>query len=174
MKQILALVLILFLAGCAAQTPPAQPAAQTQPEATAAPVAQATAEPTAAPQPVATAAPVEEEFAPGPMTAKDPIILKQGNFHKVVHSTSGKVQIIRSPGGAMTVNLIGFDTTPGPGLALVLHSGNVQNGYVVSSLTSASGNYPYNLPANFDVRPYTRAAIYNKKYNVIYGEADLT
>jgi len=173
-KQLIAILFILFLAGCAAQMPAAQPAAQTQPTATAAPAAQATTVPTAAPQPVATAAPTEEEFAPGPMTAKDPIILKQGNFHKVVHPTSGRVQIIRSPGGAMTVNLIGFDTTPGPGLALVLHSGNVQSGYVVSSLTSATGNYPYNLPASHDVRAYTRAAIYNKKYNVIYGEADLT
>lgn len=69
-------------------------------------------------------------------------------------------------------NLCGFDTTPGPGLSVVLHSGDVQNGFVVGSLISASGNYPY-PPYDLDVGRYTTVAIYKKKYNVIYGEADL-
>ncbi len=73
----------------------------------------------------------------------------------------------------MTLNLMGFDTTPGPGLSIVLHSGSVEDGFVVNTLTSASGNYPYSLPKNLDASPYTRVAIYNQKYNVIYGEADL-
>lgn len=108
------------------------------------------------------------------MTAQDPKILKQGYFHKVVHPTDGRVQIVRAPGGAMTLNLQGFDTWPGPGLTVVLHSGDVRNGFEVGSLISASGNYPYNLPNNLDVSGYTRVSIYNKKYNVIYGQADIS
>jgi len=107
------------------------------------------------------------------MTAQDPKILKQGYLHKVVHPTSGRVQIVRAPGGAMTLNLQGFDTRPGPGLTVVLHSGDVKSGFEVGNLISASGNYPYNLPNNLDVSGYTRVAIYNKKYNVIYGEANI-
>lgn len=176
MKNIIALLLIFVLAGCAAQAPP-QPAAETVP------IAQPAAEPMAvvAPPPQQTETPApqpapvpEVETAPGPLTAKDPVILKQGYFHKVVHPTDGRVQIVRAPGGAMTLNLYGFDTTPGPGLTVVLHSGDVKTGYEVGTLISASGNYPYNLPNNLDVRPYTYAAIYNKKYNVIYGEAEIS
>jgi hypothetical protein len=168
------LLLFLFLAGCAARQPPAQPVLATEP----APVmTEPTPDPVAT-QPVAETAPAVPEpvpaATPGPTTATDPVILKQGNFKKVVHETSGRVQIIRAPGGAMTLNMIGFDTMPGPGLMIVLHSGNVQAGFEVSSLTSASGNYPYNLPKDFDASKYSRVSIYNKKYNVIYGEATLS
>ncbi len=100
-------------------------------------------------------------------------MLKQGYFHKVVHPTDGRAQIIRAPSGELTLNLQGFDTTPGPGLTVVLHSGDVQNGFVVGTLISATGNYPYDLPKSLDASSFTRVAIYNKKYNVIYGEAEL-
>lgn len=105
--------------------------------------------------------------------AKDPIMLKQGSFHKVVHPTDGIVRIYQQPDGDKTLNFLGFDTVPGPGLTIVLHSGDVKDGFVVSTLTSASGNYPYNLPKSLEVNAYTHVAIYNAKYNVIYGEADL-
>ena len=81
---------------------------------------------------------------------------------------------MQSPLGKKVLNMIGFDTTPGPGLTIVLHSGNVQNGFVVGSLTASSGNYPYDLPDDLNVSPYTKVSIYNKKYNVIYGEAELS
>lgn len=172
MKQLIAILFILFLAGCAAQQPPAQPVLTTEP----APVVTQPVPAPATTQPVVEAAPAAPTPAatPGPTTATDPVILKQGYFKKVVHPTSGRVQIVRAPGGAMTLNMLGFDTTPGPGLTIVLHSGNVQTGFEVSTLTSASGNYPYNLPKDFDASKYSRASIYNKKYNVIYGEATLS
>ena len=174
MKQFIAIVFILFLAGCAqVQQPPAQPVLTTEP----APVATVPTSAPATTQPVVEAAPAAAPTpaaTPGPTTATDPVILKQGYFKKVVHPTSGRVQIVRAPGGAMTLNMLGFDTTPGPGLTIVLHSGNVQTGFEVSTLTSASGNYPYNLPKDFDASKYSRASIYNKKYNVIYGEATLS
>ena len=100
-------------------------------------------------------------------------MLKQGYLHKVVHPTNGLAQIVKSPEGKLALNLRGFDTTPGPGLTVVLHSGDVANGFFAGSLISASGNYPYMLPNNFDPSLYTKVSVYNKKYNVIYGEADL-
>ncbi len=174
MKQIIAIIMILFLAGCAAQQAP-QPAPATQPTAEPTPPAIA---PTVAPQPATTPEPVietapAEETLPGPTTATSPTTLKQGYFHKVTHDTNGRVTIDLIPGGEKLLNLMGFDTTPGPGLTVVLHSGNVKEGLVVGSLISASGNYPYDLPKNMDVNKYTHVAIYNAKYNVIYGEAEL-
>jgi hypothetical protein len=172
MRTIIALLLILLLAGCAApQAPPAEPAVTVtpaqQPEPAPAPVAE--------PAPVVETAPAPpaQETLPGPTTGRDPIILKQGYFKKVVHPTSGKVTIYLLPSGEKILEMMGFDTTPGPGLAVVLHSGDVKNGFAVGSLQAAQGNYPYDLPKDLDVSKYTRVAIYNKKYNVIYGQAEL-
>jgi hypothetical protein len=168
MKTVIALLIVLMLAGCAApQAPPeVQPAVEPTPAPAPAP------EPSPAPAPEPQAAP-EAETLPGPTTATSPVTLKQGFFHKVVHPTDGRVAIDLLPSGEKILNLFGFDTTPGPGLIVVLHSGQVKDGFVVGTLISASGNYPYDLPKDLDVSKYTRVAIYNKKYNVIYGEAEL-
>ncbi len=113
------------------------------------------------------------QVSPGPTTALEPTVLKQGYFHKVVHETNGNVQIVRALGGALSLNLRGFDTEPGPGLTVVLHNGDPADGYIVGTLISHTGNYPYSLPNDFDVNKYSKVAIYNKKYNVVWGEADL-
>ena len=111
--------------------------------------------------------------APGPTTAKDPLVLKQGQFHGVTHTTSGTVKVYLSPMGKKVLGLFGFFTTPGPGLTIVMHNGDPANGLAVSTLTASSGNYPYDLPNDFDATKYSQVSIYNKKYNVIYGTADL-
>jgi hypothetical protein len=110
---------------------------------------------------------------PGPTTATEPGILKYGDFKSVVHTTHGRVQIVRVPGGGLSVNLLGLYTDAGPGLTIVLHSGDPATGLTVSTLTSNTGSYSYRIPANTDLRKYTKLSIYNKKYNVIWGEADL-
>ena len=174
MRQVIALLFVLFLAACAAPVPEeisVEPIAEPEPVET-------VPEPTPVPPPpaVVEAAPEPEpEFlgSPGPTTATDPVVLKQGYFKKVTHKTSGLAQIIRSPLGKMMINLRGFDTVPGPGLTVVLHSGDPANGYEVGRLISASGNYPYDLDDDLDVSPYTKVSIYSKKYNVVYGEAEL-
>ncbi|MEM4247334.1 MAG: DM13 domain-containing protein [Candidatus Woesearchaeota archaeon] len=182
MKQIITFFIVIFLMGCTAQQtqPAAQPAPATLPAEPAPvtiptrPVQPTPAEPAQSPYEVMqeVSAP-SGVIAPGPTNVPEPAILKQGYFHKVVHETNGRVQVSRALGGALSLNFIGFDTTPGPGLSVVLHSGDVKNGYVVGNLISHTGNYPYPLPNNLDVNKYTKVAIYNKKYNVIYGEADL-
>jgi hypothetical protein len=110
---------------------------------------------------------------PGPTTATDPGIIKQGDFKSMVHTTHGRAQIVRVPGGALSLNLLGFFTDAGPGLTIVLHSGDPATGLTVSTLTSNTGSYSYSLPGNIDLSKYTKVSIYNKKYNVIYGEASL-
>ncbi len=189
MKKIIALILVIFLIGC---QPAAQPAAAPQAQ----PATPAVQTPPATPAPVApeiTPGPVQEPtgpaqspyevmqevstssgtVAPGPTTATDPVVLKQGYFQKVVHPTNGLAQIIMAPGGILSLNLRGFDTMPGPGLTLVLHTGDPATGFVVGTLVSHTGNYPYNIPKDTDVSKYTKVSVYNKKYNVIYGTADL-
>lgn len=91
----------------------------------------------------------------------------------MVHTTHGRAQIVRVPGGALSLNLLGFFTDAGPGLTIVLHSGDPATGLTVSTLTSNTGSYSYSLPGNIDLSKYTKVSIYNKKYNVIYGEASL-
>jgi len=178
MKKLIALLFILLLAGCAAlRGEPAAPPSRAVP-AVPAPVQEPAPAPAVepAPAPVVETAPTpapKQETLPGPTTGRDPILLKQGTFKKVVHPTSGLARIYLLPNGEKIIELFGFDTTPGPGLAVVLHSGDVKNGYVVGSLIATQGNYPYDLPKSLDVSPYTRVAIYNKKYNVVYGEAEL-
>lgn len=187
MKQMITLLILIFLMGCTAQqaqqatprqdttTPPEQsplqapPPQETPPAATTLPAGPAQS-PYEIMREVSAAS---GQIAPGPTNVPEPAILKQGYFHKVVHETNGRVQISRALGGALSLNFIGFDTTPGPGLTVVLHSGDVTKGYVVGNLISHTGNYPYSLPNNLDVNKYTKVAIYNKKYNVVWGEADL-
>ena len=173
MRQVIALLFVLFLVACAApQVPPAETVAEPEP-------VEAAPEPTPVPPPptpVVEAVPEPEPEllgSPGPTTATDPVVLKQGYFQKVTHKTSGLAQIIRSPLGKMMINLRGFDTVPGPGLTVVLHSGDPASGYEVGRLISASGNYPYDLDDDIDVSPYTKVSIYSKKYDVVYGEAEL-
>ena len=187
MKQIIALLIVLFLIGC-------QPVAQPAAPAPAVPVAPVAPAPAAAPavvevtpgpvQPtgpaqspyevMAEASTQKEGSIAGPTTAQDTMILKQGEFRDVVHKTHGRAQIARIPGGGISLNLLGFYTDAGPGLTIVLNSGDPATGFAVSGLTSNTGSYSYNLPANTDLRKYTKVSIYNKKYNVIYGEADLS
>lgn len=112
--------------------------------------------------------------SPGPTTATDTVTLKQGYFHSVVHPTDGRVTIYRTPLGKNVLGLAGFSTTPGPGLTIVMHNGDPAQGLAVSTLTAHSGNYPYDLPKGFDASRYSQVSIYNKKYNVIYGTADLS
>lgn len=185
MKQIIALLIVLFLMGC---QPVAQPAAPAVPAA--APVEPAPAAAPAVvevtPGPVQPTGPVQSPYEvmaeastptqgsiAGPTTAQDTVILKQGELRDVVHKTHGRVQIVRTPSGSLSLNLLGLYTDAGPGLTIVLNSGDPATGLSVSSLTSNTGSYSYNLPANTDLRKYTKASIYNKKYNVIWGEADL-
>ena len=175
----------MFLIGCQPAAPQAQPAAQPSIPAPAAIPAAAAPAPAPLPQP-APAEPAKSPYevmqevsaasgqvSPGPTNVPEPAVLKQGYFRKVVHETNGNVQIVRALGGALSLNLRGFDTETGPGLTVVLHNGDPANGYVVGTLVSHTGNYPYPLPTGFDVNNYTKVAIYNKKYNVIWGEAEL-
>ncbi|MEM4239766.1 MAG: DM13 domain-containing protein [Candidatus Woesearchaeota archaeon] len=183
-RAIIAFIIMMFLIGCQpAAKPEAQQALAAAPVPATAPAPVTESAP--APQP-APAEPAQSPYevmqevsaasgqvSPGPTTALEPAVLKEGYFHKVVHETNGNVQIARALGGTLSLNLRGFDTEPGPGLTVVLHNGDPANGYVVGTLISHTGNYPYSLPNDFDVNKYTKVAIYNKKYNVVWGEADL-
>lgn len=165
MRQIIAILLVIFLAACAA---PAQQVAvpKLEPQPASAPAVQ-TAEPApaqTAPQPAA---------LPGPTTAADPVMLKQGEFHRIAYHTDGRVSIHRKIDGTLIMDFTGFKTTPGAGLSVVLHSGDPANGFVVGGLISASGNYPYKLPDDLEVNKYHKVAIYQAKNSLVYGEADL-
>ncbi len=182
MKQIIALILVLFMMGCQPVAQPAAPApaapvapvAAPAPAPSPGPVAPAPSEPAKSPYEVMQeVSAASGQIAPGPTNVPEPAVLKQGYFHKVVHETDGNVQIARALGGTLSLNLRGFDTEPGPGLTVVLHNGDPANGYVVGTLISHTGNYPYSLPNDFDVNKYSKVAIYNAKYNVVWGEADL-
>lgn len=169
MKKIIALLIFLALIGCAPQEQPV-PAIEAEPTPLPEPEPAPIVAP--APEPTPVTAP-EPAVSPGPTTATDPILLKQGTFKDVTHRTSGTVKIYLQPEGKQLMTMTGFDTTPGPGLSVVLHTGNPASGFEVGRLISASGNYPYDLPSDLDVSPYTHVSIYSKKYNVVYGEAKL-
>jgi hypothetical protein len=115
----------------------------------------------------------QEGVSAGPTNAQDTMVLKQGDFKSMVHTTHGRAQIVRIPGGALSLNILGFYTDAGPGLTIVLHSGDPATGFQVSTLTSNTGSYSYGLPGSVDLSKYSKVSIYNKKYNVIWGEADL-
>ncbi len=185
MKQIIALILVLFLIGCqpAAQQVAPRPNAATNPppeptspsaavESSPGPVSAPTG-PEKSPYETMAEVSTPTQGAPGPTAAQDTSILKQGDFKSVVHATHGRVQVVRVPGGALSLNLLGFFTDAGPGLTIVMHSGDPATGLAVSGLTSNTGSYSYSLPGNIDLSKYTKVSIYNKKYNVIYGEASL-
>jgi hypothetical protein len=186
MKQIIALlILVLFLIGCqpvaqpvaprpnAATNPPPAPTPPSAVEVAPGPVPPAPTGPAQSAYEVAAEVSAPTSGSAGPTTAQDTVILKQGDFRDVVHNTHGRAQIARVPGGGLALNLLGFFTDAGPGLTIVLHSGDPATGLAVSGLTSNTGSYSYTLPANTDLRKYTKVSIYNKKYNVIWGEAEL-
>ncbi len=194
MKQLIAILMVLFLAGCInVQMTPAPAAPAAVPAAVPAPQTAVTVTPAvpAATPAVAPAAPAEgmepampsetvavnalppTSSAPGPTGARDPIILKYGSFKGVVHPTSGTAKVYLSPMNKKVLGLFGFSTSPGPALTIVMHNGDPANGFVVGTLISASGNYPYDLPNDFDENKYSKVSVYNKKYNVIYGTAEL-
>lgn len=116
--------------------------------------------------------------------ATQPVILATGQWMgaDAAHQAQGKVRLIRLPDGRRFLRFEEFRVTNGPDLYVYLsghraprnraqlHEGAALE---VGVLKGNIGNQNYELPADLDLSKFKSAAIYCKRFSVMFGSAEL-
>ena len=115
-----------------------------------------------------------------PSTAAPPtdVLLSRTALTSGEHTTTGDVLVIRLADGRHVVRLMGFTTSDGPDVRVVLattESGSLGvGGYLeLGSLRATSGNLNYAVPAGTDLAPFRSVAIWCKRFDAVFGSAPL-
>jgi hypothetical protein len=97
----------------------------------------------------------------------------QGMFMSNIHPTSGTVSVSET-GGKRTLVFTNFRTDGGPDLRIYLaENTGLRNFIEVSRLTSTSGNFSVELPANANPSQQRYVLIWCKAFSVLFGNAEL-
>jgi len=113
-----------------------------------------------------------------------PVILATGQWTgaDAAHQAQGKAHLIRLPDGRRFLRFEEFRVTNGPDLYVYLsghraprnraqlHEGAALE---VGVLKGNVGNQNYELPADLDLSKFKSAAIYCKRFSVMFGSAEL-
>ena len=113
-----------------------------------------------------------------------PVILATGQWTgaDAAHQAQGKARLIRLPDGRRFLRFEEFRVTNGPDLYVYLsghraprnraqlHEGAA---FEVGVLKGNIGNQNYELPADLDLSKFKSAAIYCKRFSVMFGSAEL-
>lgn len=120
--------------------------------------------------------------------AKQPTVIKSGNFKSGEHPTQGNARIVTQNGKSFLELGQGFKTSSsGPDLVVVLHRSNnvlgsttppdypLKNGdyIVLAPLRKFNGAQRYAIPANVNLANFQSAAIWCRKFNATFGAATL-
>ena len=94
-------------------------------------------------------------------------------FMSNVHTTSGTVNVVET-GGKRTLVFTNFRTDGGPDLRIYLaENTGLRNFIEVSRLTSTSGNFSVELPAEADPTKQRYVLIWCKAFSVLFGSSEL-
>lgn len=120
--------------------------------------------------------------------AKQPMLLKSGNFKSGEHPTQGKARIVTQNGKSFLELDQGFKTSSlGPDLVVVLHRSNnvlgsttppaypLKDGdyIVLAPLRKFNGAQRYAIPARVNLANFQSAVIWCRQFNATFGAATL-
>lgn len=103
--------------------------------------------------------------------------LATGRFRSYAHETTGSARIVRV-GGARKLQLVDFETDPGPDLKVYLVADGYGGGDVgphvdLGGLKGNKGTQQYSVPAGVDTSRYATVVIWCRAFSVAFGAADL-
>jgi hypothetical protein len=111
-----------------------------------------------------------------------PLVLKEGNFHKVAHETTGLAAIYQLPDGKKLLRFSNFETSNGPNVHIYLVAADdatdnetVKNaGFVnLGPIKGTKGDQNYELPADLDLNKYGAVTVWCERFGVNFGTAPL-
>ncbi|MHA3703351.1 DM13 domain-containing protein [Jatrophihabitans sp. YIM 134969] len=131
--------------------------------------------------PTTASSPVTDSPTTGVVTTPPPedVLISRTAFVSGEHETTGDVLLIRLASGEHLVRLMGFSTSDGPDLQVVLGSstpGDLDVGRYLElgPLRATDGNLNYAVPTGTDVASFTTVAIWCKRFDAVFGSAPIT
>lgn len=112
-----------------------------------------------------------------------PVLLSQGDFHRVAHESKGTAAIYQFADGKRLLRFTGFETSNGPDVHVYLVAAEDANdsdtvkqvGFVeIGSLKGNIGDQNYDLPGDLDLAKYRAVTIWCQRFGVNFGTAPLT
>ena len=111
-----------------------------------------------------------------------PLLLSQGRFHGVAHTTEGLASLYQLPDGKRALRLTEFETSNGPDVQVYLvatHDANdnetvTKAGFIhLGALKGSVGNQNYEVPADVDLTKYQAVTVWCRRFGVNFGTAPL-
>lgn len=122
---------------------------------------------------------------PGDPGAAGPTVLATGRFVSHEHATSGRVRVLRLPGGERILRIEDLETSNGPALRVWITDAAVRSGpagwfvfddgrYVdLGALRGNLGDQNYPVPHEVDLGELTSVSIWCERFSVSFGAAEL-
>ena len=117
-----------------------------------------------------------------PASNPAPLLLSQGRFHGVAHTTAGLATIYQFPDGKRALRLTEFETSNGPDVQvhLVATKDATDNetvttaGFIhLGALKGSVGDQNYEVSADVDLTRYQAVTIWCRRFGVNFGTAPL-
>jgi hypothetical protein len=102
--------------------------------------------------------------------------LARGSFVSEAHETSGRVRIVLLANDRLAINLVAFETDPGPDLRVYLVPGDgtdVSGALDLGGLEGNRGTQQYDVPAGIDTSRFGAVVIWCRAFSVSFGRAEL-
>jgi Electron transfer DM13 len=127
-----------------------------------------------------------DDAAPGEETSADagPLTVAQGRFISLEHETSGRAVVLETSDGRRFLRFEGFETSNGPDLLVYLSAkepagtddwhGYDQDFVDLGTLKGNVGNQNYSIPAGVDLRRYSTAVVWCRRFEVGFAAAVLS
>jgi hypothetical protein len=129
--------------------------------------------------PAASTPTVASPTAGGSTPVQDaPGVLAEGELRdgEPGHNGSGRVELIRAPGGGLVLRFEEFSVTNGPDLFVVLSpdaDGYAEGSLNLGGLKATDGNINYDIPAGTDITQFESAVIWCRQFDVTFAVATL-
>jgi hypothetical protein len=115
---------------------------------------------------------VEEVAQVGPASGN--VSLASGAFTSGAHHTSGRARVVRLRGGARQLQLLEFETSPGPDVRVYLaRPDDVGDHADLGGLKGNKGTQQYGIPGHVDLGRYSAVVIWCRAFSVEFGRAEL-
>lgn len=118
-------------------------------------------------------------------TSAQEMALASGQFRNAdaVHTGTGTATIAKSASGELTLELVNFQTIPGPDLKVwLVEASDIQNSNDVKQsqwlalgpLQNPTGDQSYTIPADADISKYHSAVVWCETFGVLFTAANLS
>ena len=108
-------------------------------------------------------------------TTNDPsaVVAYAGSFVTEVHTTSGKVSVLKSTNGDYSLKIEDLKSDAGPDLRIWIAEDKRAANYIEVSDVVKNGTYTLDLPKDIDYSKRKYVLIWCKQFSVLFGSAEL-